>query len=386
MNNKLILLILFAAMAKAGAQTSAFAIADSLFIVGNYPDAIEELQKAQPQSQTVLIKLAQAQKANGNPAAALQVYKRVLKKNPDRVLTTVAYAKLLSETGNLKEADSLFKDLITEHPTNAEFYYQLGLIREKQKDSTAIDFYKNTLIHQKTHQHALIKLSRSALVNGDLLSAERLSKQGLEVNPRNHTLLSILAQTHYYQKEYLLAAEEFEKLIDHGVGTEFLHRKLATTYFHLGSYEKAIAHFNRALDYEDENPATHYNLGKLYALKGEYKNSEGHLLQAILLKAISLDQEFTSLGLTYKLMKDTKNAMSYFNKALDENPYNERAMYERAIAADSYFDHLETRLSYYQAYLDRFKELGSPNLLLLARRRVKDIQEEIHMTSPNSSK
>ncbi len=385
MNNFLIILFVFAVI-KAGAQTSTFTIADSLFAVGNYSDAVEELQRAAPQSQAILIKLAQVQKANGNPAAALEAYKTVLIENPDRVLTTVAYAKLLSETGNLKEADSIFKHLIIKYPTHAEFYYQLGLVREKQKDSTALSLFKNTINLQKTHQHALIKISKNALLNGKFKSAEHWSKQGLEVNPRNNALLSILAQTYYYQKEYKLAAEEFEKLINLGVGSEFIHRKLGTTYFHLGNYEKAITQFNLALDYEDENPTTHYSLGKLYALKGEYENSEGHLLQAILLKAVTLDQEFTSLGLTYKLMNNPKDAFSYFNKALEENPYNERAMYERAVAADSYFKDLKTRLTYYQAYLDRFKELGSPNLLLLARRRVKDIKEEIHMGSPSSTK
>lgn len=384
MSRSLLLLLLFA-FNKAGAQTSALATADSLFAVGNFHHAIEELQKTEPQSPAILMKLAQVQKASGNPVAALETYKTILKENPGRVLTAVAYAKLLSVTGRLKEADSLFNHLIKEYPTNAEFYYRLGLVREKLDDSTATGLFEITINHQKTHQQALIKVSKKALVDGKLKRAERLSKQGLEVNPKNSTLLSILAQTYYYQREYEFAVKEFEKLIDLGVGSEFIHSKLGTAYFHLGKYEKAIAHFNWALDYEDDNPATHYSLGKLYALKGEYENSEGHLLQSILLKAVTLDKEFTSLGLTYKLMGNPKEALSFFNKALAENPFNERAMYERAVAADSYFEDLRTRMSYYEAYLERFKDLGSPNLLLLARRRVKDIREEIHMRSSDST-
>ncbi|WP_029036729.1 tetratricopeptide repeat protein [Salinimicrobium xinjiangense] len=378
MNKFLFLFILFIAT-KAGAQTSALAIADSLYAVGNYSEAIEELEKSETRSDPVLLKLAQAQKANGNPAAALENYKTVLEQNPERILTAVEYAKLLANTGKLKEADSIFKQLVNKYPMNANFHYQLGLVREEQKDSTAMTHYNITILLQKNHQQALGKVAKRALVSGKLMEAERLSKQGLETNPSNRTLLSILAQAYYFQKEYQLAIDEFEKLVDLGAGSELIHTRLGTSYYHLKNYDKAIFNFNAALDYEDQNHATHYSLGKLYALKGEYKNSEGHLLQAIIFKSVILDEEFTSLGLTYKHMEKPKEALNYFNKAIKENPDNERAMFERAIAADSYFEDLETKMNYYQAYVDKFRETGSRNLLLLAQRRVKDIREELHM-------
>ena len=380
MNKFFFLLFLFIAT-KAEAQTSALAIADSLYAVENYSGAIEELERSGSKSEAVLLKLAQAQKANGNIVAALDNFRNVINSNPDRILTSVEYGKLLSSTGNLQEADSIFTGLVKKYPMNAGFHYQLGLVREKRKDSTAMKHYNFTILLQKTHQQALIKVSTRALAGGKLIRAERLSKQGLETNPTGIALLSILAQSYYYQKEYGQAVEQFEKLVDLGAGSEFVHSKLGTAYFHLENYDKAIAHFNSALDYEDENHATHYSLGKLYALKGEYENSERHLLFAILLKDVIVDEEYTSLGLTYKLSEKPKKALAYFNKALEENPDNERAMYERAIVADSYYKDLQTRLNYYQSYVDRFEEYGSKNLLLLAKRRIKDIREEMHMTA-----
>ncbi len=384
MNRFLFLLVLFTAI-KAEAQTSALSIADSLYAVGNYSEAIKELQKATPTVE-IEIKLARIQKAKGDSFTALGTYKKVLEKEPDRVLAAVEYAKLLSTTGKLQEADSLFSVLVKRDPMNPGFHYQLGLVKEKLQDSTAFKHYRATTVFNSTHQQALAKLAKYDLKRGKFLNAEILCKQGLKANPANVTLLSLLAQAFYHMKEYELAIEEFGKLVELGAGNEFVHTKIGTAYAHLREYDKAIAHFNSALDYDDKNHATHYNLGKIYALNGDLKNSEGHLLQAILLKAVTLDEEFTSLGLTYKLMEKPNEALSYFNKAIEENPYNERAMYERAIAADSYFEDLQTRMDYYQEYLDRFKELGSPNLLVLARRRVKDIREEIHLKSPGNAK
>ena len=380
MNRIIFLLLLFAAI-KAEAQTSALAIADSLYAVGNYSEAIEKLEESGIKSEAVLLKLAQAQKANGNPAAALQNYKSVLESNPERILTAVEYAKLLSTTGKLQAADSIFKQLVKQYPMNANFHYHLGLVKEQQKDSTAMNHYNITILLQKNHQQALAKVAKRALVSGKLMEAERLSKQGLETNPTNRTLLSILAQSYYFQKEYRPAIEEFEKLVALGAGSEFIHSRLGASQYQLGNYVEAIAEYNRALDYNQENFATHYSLGKLYALTGDYENSEGHLLTAILLKDQILDEEYTSLGLTYKFAEQPKKALEYFTKAIEENPDNERAMLERAIAADSYYKDLETRRKLYQTYLDKHGNSGTPELIRLAQRRVKDIREEMHMAA-----
>ncbi len=381
MRSNIFFLLLLLTAIKAEAQTSALANADSLFAVGNYFEAIEELEKFGDKSEAILLRLAQAQTVNGNMAAALTNYNSVLESNPERVLTAVEYAKLLSSTGKLKEADSIFKQLVKQYPMNANFHYQLGLVREQQKDSTAMTHYSITILLQKDHQKALAKVAKRALVSGELIKAEKLSKQGLETNPSNRTLLSILAQAYYFQKAYQPAIDEFEKLVAMGEGSEFIHTRIGTSYFHLNNYDLAILNFNAALDYEDENHATHYSLGKLHALKGDYKNSEKHLLLAILLKDQAMDEEYTSLGLTYKFSEQPKKALEYFIRALEENPDNERALFERAIAADSYYKDLKTRLKFYEEYLAKYEISGDSHLRRLAQRRVKHIREEIHLAA-----
>ena len=51
----------------------------------------------------------------------------------------------------------------------------------------------------------------------------------------------------------------------------------------------------------------------------DFDKSETHLLMAILIKKQPVDNEFLSLGLTYKMQENHKNALEYFNKALEEN-------------------------------------------------------------------
>lgn len=379
MNKYLFLIIILITATKAEAQSSALAMADSLYAVGNYSGVIEQLENIDPKSEAIHSRLAKAWEARGISPRALENYRIVLQKNPERLLTAVAYGKLLSKTGKLEEADSIFSRLAKNHPENAAFHYQLGLIKEKQRDSTAMTHFFRTIVVDTAHQQALYKVSKDYLAHKKYAMAAHFSKQGLKANPTNASLLSILAQAHFRQEKYEAAIKEFEKLVDLHKANEFVHIKLGYAYFQEKDLVKAIEHYNTALDYEDQNAGTHHTLGKIYALTGDYKKSEQHLLFAIILKDQLLDAEFLSLALTYKLTQNYKKSLEYFEKALDENHMNERALYERAIVADSYFKDLETRKNYYQAYLNKFEELGSRNLIYLAKRRVRDIQEELHL-------
>jgi tetratricopeptide (TPR) repeat protein len=164
-----------------------------------------------------------------------------------------------------------------------------------------------------------------------------------------------------------------------GQGNEFVHSKLGFCYYNQYNYEDAVTQYLLALNYEDRNSDTHYNLGKLYAKLGDLKSSETHLLMALLIKKQPVDSEFLSLALTYKLQEDYKKTLQYCTSALEENPNNERALYEKAVAADNYFKDNKTVLIHYQVYLNKYKADGNQSLVFLAQSRMQDIREEMHL-------
>ena len=364
---------------KAEAQTSALAVSDSLYAVGEYAEAIGKLQEIAPKTDKVYLKLAKNYAANRQPEIALDNYKKVLDENPDRVLTAVDYGELLVKTGKLKAADSVFKELTEKYPENANFKFQQGLIREKLKDSTAMGYFMHTMILDTTHQGALYKIAKDKLRNRQYTMAEHYSKQGLRANANNPSLLSILAQTYSSLKLYREAIPPYKKLIQIGQDSEFIYTKIGFAYYQDGDYLKAIEMYNEALNFEDKNSATHYTLGKLYALTGDLDKSETHLLMSILIKKQPVDAEYLSLGLTYKMQEKHKDALDYFNKALEENPDNERAMYERAVAADNYFADDETAIGYYRAYFNTYESIGNDGMLYRAKTTISDLKKKMHL-------
>lgn len=364
---------------KVGAQTPTLVIADSLYAVGNYEEAIQNLESLQEKSDVVQNRLAKAYVASGDLDSAIKIYREQVQQYPKKLLFAIALGEALLKAGELKKADSLFQSLVTSYPKNATFQYQLSSIKEQQKDSTYLEYLERTIQLDPHHQQALYKLAKNALSRRDFTVSEALSLQGLEANPNNPSLLSILAQTYFNENSYILAVSPLEKLLELGQGNEFVHSKLGFSYYQISYIEDAITQYNMALSYEDRNSNTHYNLGKLYARKGELKKSETHLLMALLIKKQPVDAEFLSLGLTYKLQEDYEKALQYFNSALEENPKNERALYERAIAADNYFKDKNAVLNYYQTYLTKYSENGTESLRNLAEIRMKDIKQELHL-------
>ena len=376
---KIFTFLFLAATLCSNAQPSALAVADSLYAVGDYSNAIKTLENTEPKTEQVYLKLAKAFQATGNLKEAEINYEIVLKKNPERILTKIDHAKLLMKIGELNKADSIFSRLAKDYPKNAEFQYQLGLIKEQQQDSTAGIYFKNTIQLAPTHQEALFKLAKDELQHREYGMAINYSLIGLSGNPANVSLRSILAQSYFNQKFYDKAIPEFEKIIELGQGNEFVHSRLGFSYYQLSDFLNAIDHYKTALNFEDRNSDTHYNLGKLYASTGDLEKSEIHLLMAILIKKQPVDAEFLSLGLTYKLQKDYKKALEYFNNSLEENPDNERALYERAIAADNYFKDLGTKINYYVGYLNKFEAKGNQDLIYLAKTRLKDLRKDQHL-------
>ena len=379
MRSNLVLILLFFIF-KAEAQTSALSVADSLYAVGEYSQAIIKLQNITPKREAIYLKLAENMRQSGKWEAALQNYEKVLQKNPNRVLTALNYGNLLLKSNHIDKADSLFTTLEKNYPRNASFKVQLGIIKQEQHDSTALDYFREAVKLDPYQQKALYQLAKNALQNSDFDQATTYCLKGLTRNDKNSQLLSLLAQTYFNRRYYFLAVKPFEKLLSLNKGTEYVHSSLGLCYYEMHDFQKAINQYKIALTFNDKSSSTYYILGKLYAYMGELQKSEAHLLKSIEISDQPLDAEFLSLATTYKLQENYKLMLEYAQKALQENPDNERALYERAFAADNYYKDLETRKTYYQQYLDKYEEEGNEALVYLAKNRISDISKEIHMS------
>lgn len=352
--------------------------ADSLSAVGEKTEAIKLLESLQPKTEIVYLKLAKIQQANAQSEEALHNYKKVLQQNPRKILTAVDYGELLLETGKLEKADSLFSKLTEKYPDNAGFVYRLGLVKEKKKDSTAMQYFFKTVSLDFTHQAGLYKIAKYQLQKGKSYNAITYCNSGLKVRPNNVSLLSILGQSYSRSLQFEKAIPVYENLISLGEASEFILEKLAKAYRVTSQPEKAIETFQQMLEINNVNSAVHSNLGALYLKTNEVEKAQQHFTMALLIRKQPVDSEYLNIGITFKRQEDFKSAYSNFKKALEENPENERALIELAIAADAYFEDKQAVLKLYYNFVNRYKDSGRKDMLSVAEYRISELKKEIH--------
>jgi len=375
--SRLLLFISLILFFKAEAQnTSALKVADSLYSLGDYSKAILQYNQLS-ENENTNFKLAKSYEAIGNIPKAIQYYKKITSSNPKATQATYNYAKLLFKTANLKEADSIFKVLSLENPSNPNFTYQRGLIKEIQQDSTAISFFQETYKIDANHINAAYKIAKLKLKKRKFSEAKPFINKGLSVDSTSIRFLMLKALHSYHTKNYHQAIKDYNLLLKLGKKDEKLHINLADSYYKVLAIEKAIDQYTLLInEFDDKNEVYHYNLGICYAALHYNIKAIKEFESAIVYKYTPLDNEYFAISRAYKYEGNTKQEIKMLKKAISENPQGELMQYQLLLAYERFYDDKKVVLAYYEKYLKKFGETGK--MREIAKYRVSELKKEIH--------
>ena len=224
MNKLGIVFITLIFISKVGAQSSTFAIADSLYQVGNYSKAIQSYKKLENNSYTST-QIAKAYKALGNSKKAIENYEKVLRVDSLNTLVLYDYGKLLFSAGKLEKSLVIFEQLQLKDTLNPNFHYQIGLAKEGLQQEDFIDSYEKAFQLDPQHQKSSYKIIKNYIETKDFDKAKEIIKIGLQNNEDDAKIIGFNAQLFYALKEYRKALLWFEKLIDRKKATTLLGYK-----------------------------------------------------------------------------------------------------------------------------------------------------------------
>jgi tetratricopeptide (TPR) repeat protein len=346
--------------------------ADALYATGNYTKAIESY-KSLDEIETVYDKIAKAYIAIGNYGEAAPYYEKAIEAHPEDALLKYDYAKLLSKTKHYKEANTLFKNLIESDSLNPNYHYELGIVLEKQNDSTALTEYLKTFDLDLTHQKAIFKIAKHNIIKRNFELAHRLVDKGLESYTDNVELISLKAQAYYYQEYYTHAVVWFNKLIDLGETSEFIHEKLSLSYAQNFDYDNAIYHRKQALKFNPSDANAIYVIGTYYQSLSDYEKAEEYIEQALKLMDRSLSDEYQRLGTIYNRQKNYEKAIKAFQKSLKEDPSNIMSEFFIIRTKDEFYADLDTKINMYETYIENNDK--SP-FISFAEGRLKELKQE----------
>jgi len=196
-------------------------------------------------------------------------------------------ASSLHRTGNIKEAEIIYKKIINETPNSFEANHALGAINLQLKN------YKESI---------------------------SWTKKAININPKHHAPYNNLGASYLALKEFYNAISAFSEAIKIKPDYAQAYNSLGITYRRLDQYDNAIIAYNKAIKLKPDYAEVYNSLGIVLTVKKEFKLSEVNFNKAIKLKP-NYAEVYSNLGFLYLKQKKYDQAIEYCKKAIRLNPH-----------------------------------------------------------------
>ena len=410
MKKKLIVLFLLA-IVKVEAQTSTFAVSDSLFAKGRYKLALKELDNKEPSflsnykkaviyesidnykkaalylekaiefkdDEKANLKLAKNYRASGLSKKAIPIYEKLLVEDSLNLVLKYQLGKMYVVNRRPKEAISTFMYLVKNDTNNANYSYYLGLAyalngqRDPMINSFIATYKKDT-----THLKAIKRLANSFLKLNDKDSTQLFVNKGLALNRNDIDLNKIKINQLYKDKKYLKAIPLLKNLDTIDKKETYSKAMLGRVFYYLDSLEQAKKIFSKLSFIDREDYKSNTYLGHIYFKQEEYNKAMMNYMIATNKGKEKRDEEYYGLARVFYNTKKPKQALRFFEEAYKENPSNYRALYQLATMSDDYYKDKKIAYRHYNKYYERFhkKDEGMTNFV---RNRINEIKKAYFM-------
>lgn len=184
----------------------------------------------------------------------------------------------------------------------------------------AINRFRQSLISGRTSYFDVSEFEgivEHLLEEGDINASEIAAKQGIQIHPN----------------------------------AVALHLKYAQVLLNKGKFEAALKQLKFVENVEFENPDVYLIKGSAWLVMGETEKARSSFRNAIKYAGNDIDEIYYHIGSAYVQSAEIKEAIVYFEKAVNQNPKNEVALYELGFFCDQ-IGEFDKSIMYYNRYLD----------------------------------
>jgi tetratricopeptide (TPR) repeat protein len=174
----------------------------------------------------------------GHFQQAEDIYRRILREQPNNSAACFSLAFVLKEKGNIEEAVTYYQKTLKLNPQFVDAYYNLGSIfQQRGQLDEAVFCYERTIQVDPGHAMAYNNMGSILQQRGRLDEAIVLYQKSLQYNP------------------VLLSA----------------YNNLGLAFQEKGMFEEAMTYHRKALSLNQEHATVHFNMGVLLLMHGDLK-------------------------------------------------------------------------------------------------------------------
>lgn len=318
-----------------------------------------------PQDIQVLLQEGIRRHQTGQLPEAETVYRRILDFEPDHADANHMLGVIALQVGNHDLAVQLITKAIRTNPRAAAYHCNLGnALHEQGLFEEAAASQRKAIDLNPEYAMAHNNLGNAQKALGKLEDAVASYRKAIAIKPYNAQALSNLGLTLIEMGRLEDAVDSYEAALRINPDLFGIHVKLALVLKEMGCLDEAIGHYRQAITAQPEDPGIHIALGNVLYEKNQLDEA-AYSFQ----KALSINPDYaegySSLGTVQLKMDHPKDAAESCRKALARNPAIVEAHNNLGIALKRMDRPEEAEVSYRKAleikpdYAEALNNLGS---------------------------
>lgn len=311
--------------------------------------------------------LAESHMQAGNTLEAFNLYGILTQMQPDNPYFKICQARILYREKQYEESIAACKAIIVQDSIPeilsmiADAYKTLG------KADSAMVYYNYVLDRKPMHVPTLSKKADILLSAKQYFQVIDMSREYLNEDPDNMTMLPIYGLALYLQGSYPLSIEQFEHQRDLGDDSYSVHYYLGLNHYMMDNWPRAVEELEKAYQIDSSDVTLVYQLAHAKSHMPIMTGMESHRLnpesERLYSKALEMLQPsptmmhniYGSMAMARHTIAQYAEAIKYYELSYKYNPQN--------ISALSSIGYCYERLKNYTKaleYYERYLKLGKP--------------------------
>ena len=259
---------------------------------------------------------------SGNLQQAEYVYKSILEAAPDHAEANHLLGVLAYQAGKYDIAVQFIARAITVNGEQATYYNNLGLVLAAQgKPDDAITAYQTAISIKPDYTEALNNLGHALQVTGRLDESINAYRQVIALKPDYAEACNNLGVVLQYQGKYDDAAAAYRQAIEIKPDYAEAYTNWGNVLLAARKYEDALAKFDQAVAIRPGYAGAHNNRGHALQALGNHEAALSAFQQAITINP-EYGEAWTNLGNLYLSLGNQEQALAAYDHAIRYNPGN----------------------------------------------------------------
>ncbi|MHB1528911.1 MAG: tetratricopeptide repeat protein [Acidiferrobacteraceae bacterium] len=236
--------------------------------------------------------------------------------DPATVVQATARALEHHRAGRLREAESVYREILERSPRDANAYHNLGCcLHDARRPLDAIVCFQKAVALQPDHAQTWLSLGNTLNSQGKAAEAIDCFRKALAARPEftdAHYNLGCVLQNLGRQEQ---ALAHYQQALTLSPSHPQAHNNAGSIFHAQGRLGEAVASYRRALGLRPDYVDAHYNLGCALQAQGALDEAVAHYRQ-VLDRRPDHSLAWLNLGNTYKDLGQLDEAVRCYEKAL----------------------------------------------------------------------